>query len=85
MGLFPYSNKLRAYRKTMSRVIGTKAAAAQFNSLQEAQVSHFLRHILEAPEKLVNHIRKLVFRRFQAFMKPCIGIDFSGFLGRQVR
>lgn len=44
----------------MSRIIGSKTAAAQFYELQDAEVCHFLRHVLDSPENLVEHIRKLV-------------------------
>ncbi|KAI1412256.1 putative cytochrome P450 oxidoreductase OrdA-like protein [Hypoxylon sp. FL1857] len=58
LGLCPYNNRFRAYRKNMTRVIGTRTAASQFNKLQEAEVGHFLLHLLDNPESLVNHIRK---------------------------
>ncbi|KAI2619924.1 putative cytochrome P450 oxidoreductase OrdA-like protein [Hypoxylon sp. NC1633] len=58
LGLCPYNSRFRAYRKSMSRVIGTKTAASQFNKLQEAEVGHFLLHVLDSPESLLHHIRK---------------------------
>ncbi|KAM0289149.1 hypothetical protein ACHAO9_006369 [Fusarium lateritium] len=42
----------------MARFIGSKTAAAEYNSLQEAEVGHFLLHVLDKPENLVDHIRK---------------------------
>jgi hypothetical protein len=45
----------------MSRIIGSKAAAAQYNNLQEAEVGHFLLHVLRSPDNLFDHIRKSVF------------------------
>lgn len=60
LGLSPYNKKFRMYRKQMSKVIGSKPAAAQFDMLQEAEVGHFLLHLLDSPEKLINHIRKCV-------------------------
>lgn len=44
----------------MSRIIGSKTAAAQYNTLQEAEVGHFLLHVLDNPEDVVNQIRKFV-------------------------
>lgn len=44
----------------MSRIIGSKPAAAQYNMLQEAEVGHFLLHVLDNPDGLVDHIRKSV-------------------------
>jgi hypothetical protein len=60
LGLSPYNNRFRAYRKNMSRIIGSKVLASQFNALQEAEVGHFLLHVLEKPEDLLQHIRKSV-------------------------
>lgn len=45
----------------MARIIGSKTAAAQYDALQEAEVSHFLLHVLDHPEQLTDHIRKYVF------------------------
>ncbi|KAH7308648.1 putative cytochrome P450 oxidoreductase OrdA-like protein [Stachybotrys elegans] len=58
LGLSPYNKRFRTYRKNMSRIIGSKASAAQFNALQEEEVGHFLLHLLEDPEKLVTYIKK---------------------------
>lgn len=44
----------------MSRIIGSKPAAAQFVPLQEAEVARFLRRVLDDPGTLVEHIRKYV-------------------------
>jgi hypothetical protein len=43
----------------MARIIGSKQAASQFNELQETEVGHFLLHILERPNALLDHIRRL--------------------------
>lgn len=43
----------------MARIIGSKQAASQFNELQEIEVGHFLLHILERPNALLDHIRRL--------------------------
>lgn len=42
----------------MGRIIGTKNAAAQFNTLQEGEVGHFLLHLLDNPESFINHAKK---------------------------
>ncbi|KAI1130849.1 cytochrome P450 [Nemania abortiva] len=54
----PNNARWRTIRKNMNRVIGTKAAAAQFHKLQEAEVGHFLLHLLETPEKFLDHIQR---------------------------
>ncbi|KAI6083793.1 putative cytochrome P450 oxidoreductase OrdA-like protein [Hypoxylon rubiginosum] len=53
-----YNDRFRTYRKNISRIIGSKVTAAQFDKLQEAEVGHFLLHILNSPERLLDHIRK---------------------------
>lgn len=69
LGFSPYNNRFRTYRKNMARIIGSKSLASQFNTLQEAEVGHFLLHLLERPEKLVEHIRKSVLH----FVRRCDG------------
>lgn len=59
----------------MSRIIGSKSLASQFNALQEAEVGHFLLRVLEKPEELVDHIRKSVVsvpRRCICFTAPLL-------------
>lgn len=58
LGLSPYNNRFRTYRKNMAKIIGSKSAASQFNQLQEAEAGHFLLHVLEKPENLLDHIRR---------------------------
>jgi hypothetical protein len=42
----------------MSKIIGSKVSASQFNELQEEEVGHFLLHLLEKPRDLVQHIKR---------------------------
>lgn len=51
------SNRFRAYRKALHSVMGTKAAVAQFDSLQDTEVRRFLLRVLEKPKDLFQHIR----------------------------
>jgi hypothetical protein len=44
----------------MARIIGSKRAAAKYDRLQEAEVAHFLLHVLDDPERFMDHIRKSV-------------------------
>lgn len=60
LALSQYNDRFRTHRKNMSRIIGSKTAAAQYNTLQEAEVGHFLLHVLDDPQDLVNQIRKYV-------------------------
>ncbi|WYZ44616.1 hypothetical protein EsH8_VII_001052 [Colletotrichum jinshuiense] len=57
-GMVPYGERFRIHRKNMSRIIGSKQVAAQYNKLQEAEVGHFLLHLLDDPKNLVDHIKR---------------------------
>ncbi|PYH90324.1 cytochrome P450 [Aspergillus ellipticus CBS 707.79] len=57
LALLPYSNRFRAYRKNMHRLLGSKVSASRFNSLQEVEVRRFLLRILRNPGDLLQHIR----------------------------
>lgn len=56
----PDGDILRHRRKGFGRIIGSNAAASQFNGLLEAEVAHFLLHLLESPEELQDHIKRFV-------------------------
>lgn len=58
LGLSPYNNHFRTYRKNMARIIGSKSSASQFDELQEEEVGHFLLKVRESPDDLLQHIRK---------------------------
>ncbi|GAP92623.2 putative cytochrome P450 oxidoreductase [Rosellinia necatrix] len=60
LGMSPYNKRFRIMRKTLSPVIGSNAALAQFSDLQAAQVGHFLLHTLRDSENFLGHIRKAV-------------------------
>lgn len=60
LGLVPHNNLFRAQRKIVQQIIGTNSVASQFNVLQEAEVGHFLLHLLESPENLVDHVKTFV-------------------------
>ncbi|KAH6995360.1 cytochrome P450 [Ilyonectria destructans] len=53
-----YGDRFRTYRKNMSRIIGSKSSAGHYNKLQEAEVGHFLLHVLKNPDGLVDHIKR---------------------------
>ncbi|KAJ0344498.1 hypothetical protein COL26b_010353 [Colletotrichum chrysophilum] len=57
-GGIPYNDIFRLHRKVFARIIGTKTTAAQFDDLQEAEVGHFLLHVLDKPGNLKEHIHK---------------------------
>ncbi|KAK7420803.1 hypothetical protein QQX98_002607 [Neonectria punicea] len=51
-------DRFRTYRKNMSRIIGSKSSAGQYNNLQEEEVGHFLLHLRDDPDHLVDHIKR---------------------------
>ncbi|KAL4936814.1 hypothetical protein BDV06DRAFT_233009 [Aspergillus oleicola] len=57
LAMQPYSDRFRAYRKAIHRVLGTKNSIAQFDYLQDMEVRRFLLRVLEKPRDLVKHIR----------------------------
>ncbi|KAF9880651.1 cytochrome p450 oxidoreductase [Colletotrichum karsti] len=58
LALLQYNERFRAYRKSIAQIIGSKAVAAQYDNLQEAEAGHFLLHVLDNPKDLRNHIRR---------------------------
>ncbi|KAH8429766.1 cytochrome P450 [Aspergillus melleus] len=52
-----YSDRFRAYRKVMHRVLGSKAVTSRFNALQDIEIRRFLLRVLQKPNDLVQHIR----------------------------
>jgi hypothetical protein len=56
-GLQTYSSSLRAHRKNIHGVIGSKWVIAQFHALQDVEIRRFLLRVLENPTDLVQHIR----------------------------
>ncbi|KAI0857327.1 cytochrome P450 oxidoreductase OrdA-like protein [Xylaria cubensis] len=53
----PYGEKLRAYRRRIFAVFGTKGTAARFFPLQENEVNRFLLNTLEQPQGFLDHIK----------------------------
>lgn len=58
-----YSDRFRAYRKAMQPYMGSEAAVAQYNKLQEIEVHRFLWRVLKDPKNLVKHIQTYVSRQ----------------------
>ncbi|KAK2018596.1 cytochrome P450 [Colletotrichum eremochloae] len=59
-GMLPYGHRIRAHRKNMGRIIGSKTSASQYNTMQEAEVGHLLLHLLDEPGRLFEHIKRSV-------------------------
>jgi hypothetical protein len=52
-----YSKRLRAYRKNVHGLLGSKSAVARFYPLQDAEVGRFLLRVLDEPAELLQHVR----------------------------
>ncbi|OAA69925.1 O-methylsterigmatocystin oxidoreductase [Akanthomyces lecanii RCEF 1005] len=52
-----YNSTFRRYRKYLHRELGTKASAAQFQDVQEAEVSRQLVRALKHPEQWKSHLK----------------------------
>ncbi|TDL20075.1 cytochrome P450 [Rickenella mellea] len=57
--LQPYGPRFRAYRKNMSQIIGTKSAVSQFALLEEVETRKFLKRVMDNPDGLMWHVKKL--------------------------
>ncbi|KAI2824969.1 hypothetical protein CBS115989_390 [Aspergillus niger] len=58
LGAVKQSQRFRATRKNLHREIGSNVSVARFNEIQTAEVGRFLLRVLDAPDKLMKHIRK---------------------------
>lgn len=57
LGSQNYNSLLRAYRKDIHSVTGTKASVDHYSQLQETETRRFLLHVARAPEKTSEHMR----------------------------
>ncbi|KAG7085837.1 hypothetical protein E1B28_003374 [Marasmius oreades] len=58
LALIPYGDRFRAYRRHLSRMIGTPKATSKYNALEEAETLKFLQKIAKNPDGLPQHLRK---------------------------
>ncbi|KAG1781056.1 cytochrome P450 [Suillus placidus] len=57
LGLLPYGDRFRWYRKNIHRVIGNRAAMDVYNHIEEIETHRFLKRVFAKPEQLQSHIR----------------------------
>ncbi|KAG1753727.1 cytochrome P450 [Suillus paluster] len=57
MGLLPYGDRLREYRKNFHRVIGSCAALNTYHPIEEIETHRFLKRVLASPDQLQAHVR----------------------------
>ena len=61
LALTPYGERFRAFRRLSHRLFGSRAQTEKYHSLEERETKLFLRRVVNEPNGLVKHIRKLVF------------------------
>ncbi|KAL3458739.1 putative cytochrome P450 oxidoreductase OrdA-like protein [Aspergillus heterothallicus] len=59
VALLEYGKRFHSYRKHMHREIGSKVGVARFNEVQETEVGRFLLRLVDKPQDLVAHARRL--------------------------
>lgn len=64
--LLPYGDRLRAYRRMIHQVIGTRASVDKFNGTIEGEAQICVRRMLKDPDNFVGPIRKYVI-----YLHPC--------------
>ncbi|KAI0347293.1 cytochrome P450 [Trametopsis cervina] len=58
LGLTPYGERFREYRRFIHRLIGGKEQMRRFHSLEYEETKRFVGRVLRRPEGLAGHIRK---------------------------
>ncbi|KAG1756030.1 cytochrome P450 [Suillus lakei] len=57
LGLSPYGDRFRRYRKNFHRAIGSRAALDIYNPIEEIETRRFLKCVLTKPDQLQEHVR----------------------------
>ncbi|KAG2152857.1 cytochrome P450 [Suillus clintonianus] len=57
LGLSPYGERFRRYRKNFHRAIGSRAAMDSYNPIEEIETRRFLKRVFTKPDQLQDHIR----------------------------
>ena len=58
LGLSPYGDKFKEYRRLLHKFMGTKASIEGFFPLQERETKNFLKQVLRDPGRIQDHIRR---------------------------
>ena len=58
LGLLPYGQRFRNYRKMFHQAMGTYDAINKFRHVEEMETRRFLQRVHTKPEELESHIRK---------------------------
>lgn len=58
LGLSPYGDRFRRYRRLLHQFMGTRAAVEKYADLLNREAQVFLRHVVERPSDVQEHIRR---------------------------
>lgn len=58
MAMCPYNDFWKTQRKNVTKISSTNTSLTVFDKVQETEAVHFLLNVLDAPDKLFDHIRK---------------------------
>ena len=58
LGLLPYGERFRDYRKFFHKLIGTVSSVSLSYPVQELETHRFLRRVVENPDDLAAHVQK---------------------------
>ncbi|KAG2141325.1 cytochrome P450 [Suillus clintonianus] len=57
LGLLPYGDHFRQYRKNIHHIMGNRAALDVYHPVEEIETHRFLKRVFAKPEKLQDHVR----------------------------
>ncbi|KAG2337086.1 cytochrome P450 [Suillus weaverae] len=57
LGLLPYGDRFRQYRKSIRQIIGNRAALDVYRPIEEIETRRFLKRVFSNPEQLQAHVR----------------------------
>ncbi|KAJ6267521.1 cytochrome P450 [Bipolaris maydis] len=72
--MIPYSDTWKIHRRNIKNITSTATSLAEFDRIQETETAHFLANLLEAPERLLDHIR---YETGSVILKIVYGYDYN--------
>lgn len=61
LGLSPYGERFRRYRKLLHQFMGTRSAIEKYAPLMESEIAPFLRRVVAEPDRVQAHLRRYLF------------------------
>lgn len=55
--MMPYNDTWKIHRRNITKITSTVTSLAEFDRIQETEAAYFLVNLLEAPDRLLDHIR----------------------------